>query len=121
MSDKPKRTLKEVLDSFQTLELMNEMKALKDKYDSDADDFWNNLSYEDKLKAFYSVCKRIHKGDIEERGSYRYVLYQVFGFEFDAYVVGMNCGYLDIHNSIYSNEDIEKMRKEGTDGSGKIE
>jgi len=73
-----------------------------------ADAWWEALSYADKLKAFQSVCKRIHKGDIKDRGSYRHVLYQVFGFGKDAYALGMHCGYMDIHNSIVLPDKEEK-------------
>ena len=72
-------------------------------YEASANNFWEALPYEDKLKAFYAVCKRIHRGDIVENGSYRHVLYDVFGFDFDAYTVGMQCGYLAIHNAIVTN------------------
>jgi len=75
------------------------------EYHQNADQFWNSLSQEDKLKCFYSVCKRIHKGDIEDRGSYRYVLYDVFGFSPDSYAIGMNCGYMAIHNAIFTAEE----------------
>ena len=74
-------------------------------YEKSTEDFWEALSYKDKLKAFYAVCKRIHKGDLEDEGSYRYVLYDVFGFDFDAYTVGMACGYLNIHNAIVTSKD----------------
>ena len=82
----------------------------KSSYDVEADEYWENMPYEDKLKAFYSVCKRIHKGDVVEKGSYRYVLYEVFGFDSDAYVIGMNCGYMDIHNSIYNYDEISDIK-----------
>ena len=70
-------------------------------YDEDAEKFWNSLTHDQKLQCFHSVCKRIHKGDLEERGSYRYVLYDVFNFDMSSYVVGMDCGYLEIHNALY--------------------
>jgi len=69
-------------------------------FSAQANAYWDSLSYEQKLFAFYSVCKRIHEGDIEDQGSYRYVLYDVFDFDLDAYIVGMECGYMDIHNAI---------------------
>ena len=81
--------------------------AMKE-YDVNANKWWDELPYEQKLMAFYCVCKRIHKGDIKDRGSYRYVLYDVFGFDLDAYTIGMECGYMDIHNSIVTSEDKEK-------------
>ena len=74
-------------------------------YDSEADGFWNSLSKEDQLKCFYSVCKRIHEGEITNRGSYRHVLYDVFGFGPEAYSVGMKCGYMAIHNGLFQDEE----------------
>ena len=79
-------------------ELQREAEAA---YEKDCDDWWDNLSYDDKLKAFFSVTKRIYQGDVKEHGSYRYVLYDVFGFEPDAYGVGMQSGYMSIHNAIF--------------------
>jgi DNA phosphorothioation-dependent restriction protein DptG len=78
------------------------------EYEKTTNEWWDNLSYDDRLRAFYSVCKRIHQGDIKDRGSYRHVLYQVFGFGPDAYMVGMDCGYLDIHNSIVLPDEERK-------------
>ena len=71
-----------------------------EKWDNDCDEYWNKLSYDDKLKAFHSVCKRIYEGDVKREGSFRYVLYDVFGFGPDAYLVGMDSGYMDLHNYI---------------------
>jgi hypothetical protein len=63
-------------------------------------EWWNELSMEDQQRAFRSVCRRIHQGDVVERGSYRHVLYDVFGFDADSYVDGMDSGYMNIHNLI---------------------
>lgn len=97
MTDDSKKSLLDHLEEMQNL-----YKEQADLYAKEADDFWNNLSYNDKLLAFYSVCKRIHQGDVKDGGSYRYVLYDVFDFEPDAYGAGMECGYMDIHNLIFS-------------------
>ena len=78
--------------------------AMKD-YETETDAWWDALPYDDKLRAFYSVVKRIYDGDIKQQGSYRYVLYDVFGFGPDAYGIGMECGYLSLHNSIMSDKD----------------
>jgi hypothetical protein len=80
--------------------LGQQMEEIAARYEKDCDAYWEGLSYEDKLKAFYSVCKRIHKGDVKEERSYRGVLYDVFGFDADAYVIGMECNYMDLHNYI---------------------
>lgn len=78
--------------------------------DKEFDDYWNALSKEDQLKAFYSVCKRIYKGDIEDRGTYRYVLYDVFGFDGGSYILGMDCGYFVIHNHLFEALEDNEQR-----------
>lgn len=92
--------------------LSDHMQEAMESYSNEADAFWDALPYEDKLKAFHAVCKRIHKGDVIDRGSYRHVLYNVFGFDFDAYSLGMNCGYLDIHNYIITPKDQESINEQ---------
>lgn len=93
-----------------------------EEYERSCDKFWNSLDYEDKLKAFYSVVKRIYAGEVEKNGSYRYVLYDVFGFEADAYGVGMECGYLELHNRIMNDEDYSEYcaKLRNPDGSTQL-
>ena len=85
-------------------DISNSFKEASDQYDRKAEEYWKSLSYEDQLQAFYIVTKRIHKGDIVEKGSYRHVLYDTFGFDFDSYIIGMDSGYLDIHNGLVTND-----------------
>lgn len=85
-----------------------EIESSQKEYDKSAEDFFNNLSYEDKLKAFYHVVKNIHDAEINEKLTYRGVLYDKFKFDKDSYSIGMNCGFLDLHNSIYTSEDLKK-------------
>lgn len=92
---------KSFFDSPEWKALQDAYKESASLYEKDCNDFWEGLSYEDKLKAFYSVCKRLYKGEIQERRSYRGVLYDVFQFDMDSYGVGMECGYMDLHNAIY--------------------
>lgn len=90
-------------------EFSAKMQEIAEQYERECDDYWNKLSYDDKLKAFYSVSKRINEGDVKQERSYRGVLYSVFGFGPDAYVIGMECGYMDIHN--YIQEGIATHRE----------
>ena len=105
-------SIKDFFESEDFKRFQEDMNKAKEQYDSDAESFWENLSYDDKLKAFYAVTKRIYKGDVQDKGSYRYVLYDVFDFDMDSYGVGMDSGYIDIHNSIYTDDRIvEILRK----------
>jgi hypothetical protein len=90
-------------------ELSSIMKEARLKYEVDNNAWWNNLSYDDKCRAFYAVVKRIHEGEILKNHSYRGVLYDTFGFGMEMYGLGMECGYLDLHNSIYTSKELKKL------------
>ena len=83
---------------------MNAMNKIKDEQEA----YWDSLTKEEQLKAFCAVARRIHKGEVELRGSYRYVLYNVFGFGPEAYAQAQLAGYLDIHNAIYTGVDVDE-------------
>lgn len=98
MSESEKKSF---FDSPEWKEIQEAFQEGKLRYEKDCDDFWESLSYDDKLKAFYSVCKRLHQGEMIDRRSYRGVLYDVFQFDMDSYGIGMECGYMELHNAIY--------------------
>lgn len=113
------KSFNDLLNSPEWQEMIKLDLESKEQQEKECDEYWDNLSYEDKLKSFYSVVKRIVKGDIIDDGTYRYVLYDVFGFDMDAYIVGMDCGYMNLHNRIMSekqyNEYMASLRNK--DGS----
>jgi hypothetical protein len=87
-----------------------EMEKARKVYEHDNDTWWNGLTEEERQDAFYAVCKRIHKADIQDNGSYRYALYNVFGFDPGMYTAGMDCGYMAIHNAIFDGEELQRMK-----------
>lgn len=87
--------------------LSEEQEDIEKQIEADMDEWWNSLSKDDQMKAFYSVMKRLVDGELVQKGSYRYVLYDVFGFDAEAYGLGMMCGYMALHNSI--ERDVEKF------------
>ena len=103
---------KRLLDAINSPEFIAAQKAYKEateQYEADNNEWWDKLTEAEREKAFYAVCKRIHKGDIVKNGSYRYVLYQIFGFDMSMYGVGMDCGYMDIHNLLFGGVELKKM------------
>jgi hypothetical protein len=113
MFDEPKlNKMKDYLASPEFAEFSRLQQEAAAKYVVDCDEYWDALPYDDKLMAFSSVVKRIVKGDIKDRGSYRYVLYDVFGFDMDSYIVGMDCGYMNLHNSIVDIDELEELKAE---------
>jgi len=91
-------------------ELSQEMEKSRIKYEADNDAWWNGLTEQEREDAFYAVCKRIWQADGIDNGSYRYGLYDVFGFDPGMYMKGMNCGYMAIHNAIFDGEELQKMK-----------
>jgi hypothetical protein len=89
------------LNSPEWIEACEAFREASNEYYGKVEDWWAELSDEDQQKAFYCVVKRIYKGDVEERHSYRGVLYDTFGWGPEAYGLGMECNYMEVHNLLY--------------------
>ena len=98
-------TKKSLMDTLTELGELHE--DLEKQTEREMDEWWNAMSKEDQMKAFYSVVKRLVDGELGQKGSYRYVLYNVFGFGPESYMLGMMCGFMSLHNSI--ERDVEKF------------
>lgn len=90
--------------------LQQEMEKSRKAYQDENDAWWNGLSEKEREDAFYAVCKRIWQADGMDNGSYRYGLYDVFGFDPGMYMRGMDCGYMAIHNAIFDGEELQRMK-----------
>jgi hypothetical protein len=100
-------------DSDGMSELLNVLQDESAKcYNDEAEKFWDSMSVDDRLKAFYNVCKRIHDAEFKSKGSYRFVLYNVFGFDLDSYTIGIECGYMDIHNALVDATDKKLVKNQ---------
>lgn len=76
------------------------------------DEWWNNLPKDDQEKAFFSIVKRLNKYECEEDLSYRQVL-DKFGFDGSGsgYYLGINCGFMNLHNCIAPHTEMQEMRQ----------
>jgi hypothetical protein len=83
----------------------------------DVDDWWAKADQETRQKAFLSVVKRIHQAEIQDRGSFKYGLIDVFNFGGDMYTPAIEHGYMELHNTIVRNI----FEVEDTGGVKKIE
>ena len=101
-------------DKSKLLETLSELSEVwqkqSEQYEAENDEWWNSLTEREREDAFYAVVKRIYQGEIKERGSFRYVLYDVFGFGPHMYMMGMECGYMELHNAIYTHEEMRELR-----------
>lgn len=83
------------------------MKAIENEQEA----YWNSLSKDDQLKAFCAVVRRIQQAELIDKGSYRWALYNVFGFGPESYTQGMDCGYMAIHNAIMDEDHDSNLLK----------
>jgi hypothetical protein len=60
--------------------------------------WWDSLSMEERARAFRQVVSLIYKSEVEDRGSYRHAMYDIFNVD---YVDGLSCHYMELHNLIY--------------------
>ena len=90
-------------------ELTNSFRLWELELEEDHSKFWNSLSKDDQLKAFCSVMRLLHKAELEEHGSYRYTLYDVFGFGSESYVQAQVSGFLAIHNAIWDGARLHSL------------
>ena len=103
MSDKEK-----ALDGLSKLSQMMEESCIQ--YEAENNAWWNGLTEKEREDAFYAVIKRMYKAEVVNRGTYRWALYDVFGFDPGMYMRGMDCGYMALHNIIYDGLDLEAMK-----------
>lgn len=90
-------------------QLSKTYQEVRKQHESAVNEWWDNLSDEHRQNAFYAVCQRIHRADLQDQGSYRYGIYDVFGFDPGMYGAGMDCGYMDIHNTLGRGLEREQM------------
>lgn len=81
-------------------ELGELMEQERVSYEAENDAWWSRLSTKEREDAFYAVVKRVYQGELVEQGTYRYILYDIFGFDGSMYMRGMDCGFMALHNAI---------------------
>lgn len=107
-SEKGSGSLKSFLDSPEWKEMSQSYQEWTKEWTSEMEAWWESLPTEQQQWAFYNVCRLIYKGDVEQDRSYRGVLYDTFGWGPEAYVLGMEARYLDLHNLIGNGMEYQK-------------
>jgi hypothetical protein len=86
-----------------------EMEEIMKEDEARVDAWWDSLTEEEREDAFYAVVKRIYKAEVLDRGTYRYALYDIFGFDGGMYMRGMDCGYMNLHNILFDGQEFQRM------------
>jgi hypothetical protein len=106
IGDKTYSSFSEYLDSEEYGEFLDNVEKAKDEYTTKAKEYFNQLDYDDRLLVFFHVMNTFYQNEFEDKGSYRHLLYTKFNFDCDSYTIGMDSGCMELHNSVYSREDL---------------
>jgi hypothetical protein len=99
----------EVMDAL--YDTGNAFAASADQYQQMANTYYSGLEPEEQLWAFCSIVEKLSRGELDERRSYRGILYDTFGWGPEAYAAAQTAGFLGLHNSIYNFENLETVLK----------
>ena len=114
------------LNSPEWLEACKAFQEATQEYNLKMEKWWAELDPETQQWAFYNVCRLIYKGDVVDRHSYRGVLYDTFGWGPEAYAIGMEARYMELHNLLYdavegdtkyTQRDLNKINQELNDAA----
>ena len=72
---------------------------------------WDSLSVDEQIDVFCAVVRRLCKAELDDQGSYRYALYNVFGFHSGSYSRALDAGFMSLHNSIFTDKGINTLIK----------
>ena len=97
-------------------DILNELgeiqEEIEQQYDEDANALWNSLSVDNQILLFYYIIKQITEAELKDDfETYRTILYSRFGFPSESYMIGMMCGFLELHNSIVKRSDQSAYRE----------
>ena len=106
-----KKTFEEMLDSPEMEECREAIAEAEKQFAKETETWWENLSYDDQLRAFFYVTSKLYESDVKEQGTYRYFLYNKMNFGPEAYSLGMQSGYLELHNLLFEGCEFNNMRK----------
>lgn len=109
------KTFTEYINSDEYKEYMETIDQAKVTFEKESKDFYESLSYENKVKAIFHVVNMIYKNEYELNGTYRKLIYDLFGLDPDSYGILMDCGLLLIHNDLITvqtrDDNFEKLQR----------
>lgn len=98
--------LNDWLNSEEAQELRNAWKNFERQQAAEDCAWWDSLSYEQKAQAFRQIMRLMHKAEVQDRGTYRWAIYEVFGLD---YGDGLD-HYMDLHNLISAGLEAQSKR-----------
>ena len=91
------------LNSPELKELREAWSAAERQQHAEDDAWWDSLTMEGRAQSFRQITRLIYKADVEDKGSYRYAMYDIFNLD---YGDGLS-HYMMLHNLIHQGLEAE--------------
>ncbi len=102
------KSFSDYLNSDEYKEFLDmEVKAIVE-YNQKAKEYFQSLETDNQLLLFFYITNIIFENYFNDKGSYRGLLYDKFGFGPEAYSLGMDSGMFALHNSISTPDELEE-------------
>jgi hypothetical protein len=80
----------------------------REQYTQKAKEYFQSLEMDNRLLIFFHITNVIFENYFNDRGSYRALLYDKFGFGTEAYSLGCDSGMFTLHNAISTPIELEE-------------
>lgn len=100
------------INDEQWQEMSNQFQQAFKDLESLQEAYWESLTKEQQLDVFCSVVRRLCKGELDEKRSYRGILYDTFEWGPEAYATAQMAGFLELHNAIWRQEEVREIINE---------
>ena len=80
----------------------------REQYTQKAKEYFQSLEMDNRLLIFFHITNVIFENYFNDKGSYRGLLYDKFGFGPEAYSLGCDSGMFSLHNAISTPDELEE-------------
>ena len=80
----------------------------REQYTQKAKEYFESLETDNQLLLFFYITNLIFENYFNDKGSYRGLLYDKFGFGPEAYSLGCDSGMFSLHNAISTPDELEE-------------
>jgi len=83
------------------------------RLEAEDNDWWLALDNDTRIRAFRQIMKLLYIGEVQQRSTYRHMVYTVFGLGPEGYADGLN-HFMAIHNLLFKAWEAEQVAEELT-------
>lgn len=77
------------------------------RLEAEDNEWWLTLDNDTRIRAFRQIMKLLYIGEVQQRSTYRAMIYNVFGLGPEAYADGLN-HFMAIHNLLFTAWEAEQ-------------